>query len=157
MASATRIEAPIRFPHVEWPPLETPGVEAVHWACEALRRTATVSNSGNNSSNEMLYGKSAPASPHPFPRPGYCSWNRLSNSFPRCESSFYFRLGINHPRYSLRMQTQANEAVKTRDVTMKVPPDVERPPVQLHQSALPVLAGESDAERTLEPAGASEL
>ena len=70
-ALAARIQAPILFPHVQLPPLETLWAEAVHWACEALNRTAMTSNRGNKSPYEMWHGKAAPASPHPFLRPGY--------------------------------------------------------------------------------------
>ena len=69
-ALAARIQAPILFPHVELPPSETLWAEAVHWACEALNRTATTSNPGSKSPYEMWHGKAAPASPHPFLRPG---------------------------------------------------------------------------------------
>ena len=70
-AFAARIQAPILFPHVQLPPLETLWAEAVHWACEALNRTAKTSNPGNKSPYDMWHGKAAPASPHPFLRPGY--------------------------------------------------------------------------------------
>ena len=69
-ALAARIQAPIIFPHVALPPSETFWAEAVHWACETLNRTATTSNPDNKSPHEMWYGEAAPASPHPFLRPG---------------------------------------------------------------------------------------
>ena len=119
-ALAARIQAPILFHHVELPRSETLSAEAVQWACEALNRTATTSNPGNKSPYEMWHGKAAPASPHPFLRPGYCRWNRPSKSFPRCESSFYLGPGIDHPRDSLRMLTRANKVVETRDVTWEL-------------------------------------
>ena len=113
-ALAARIQAPIFFPHVELPPSETHWAEAVHWACEALNRTATTANPGSKSPYEMWHGKPAPASPHPFFRPGYCRWNRSLKSFPRCESSFCLGPGIDHPHDSLRMLTWANKVVKTK-------------------------------------------
>ena len=156
-ALAARIQAPILFPHVELPPSETLWAEAVHWACEALNRTATTSNPGNKSPYEMWHGKAAPASPHPFLRPGYCRWNRPSKSFPRCESSFYLGPGIDHPRDSLRMLTRANKVVETRDVTWEAPPVMEVPPVQLQQLASPELAGAPELGGTSEQGGATEL
>ena len=156
-ALAARIQAPILFPHVELPPSETLWAEAVHWACEALNRTATTSNPGNKSPYEMWHGKAAPASPHPFLRPGYCRWNRPSKSFPRCESSFYLGPGIDHPRDSLRMLTRANKVVETRDVTWEAPPVMEVPPVQLQQLASPELAGAPELGGTSEQGEASEL
>ena len=157
-ALVARIQAPILFPHVELPPSENLGAEAVHWACEALSRTATTSNPGSKSPYEMWYGKAAPASPHPFLRPGYCRWNRPSKSFPRCESSFYLGPGIDHPRDSLRMLTRAiNKMVETRDVTWEAPPVMEVPPVQLQQLASPELAGVPELGGTSEQGGESEL
>ena len=134
-ALAARIQAPILFPHVELPPSETFRAEAVHRACEALNRTATRSNPGSKSPYEMWHGKAAPASPHPFLRPGYCRWNRPSKSILRCESSFYVGQGIYHPRDSLRMLAQANKVLETRDVTWEAPPVMEVPPVKLQQLA----------------------
>ena len=87
-ALAARIQALILFLHIELPSSETLWAEAVHWACEALNRTTTTSNPRDKSPHEMWYGKGSPASPHAFPRPGYCRWDRLSKSFPRYESSF---------------------------------------------------------------------
>ena len=52
-AHAARIQAPIFFPHVELPPSETLWAKAVHWACEALNRTATTANPGSKSPYEM--------------------------------------------------------------------------------------------------------
>ena len=71
-ALAARIQALIFFPHVELPPSETLWAEAIHWVCQALKRTVTTSNQGNKSPYEMWHGKAAPASPHPFLRPRYC-------------------------------------------------------------------------------------
>ena len=52
-AFAARIQAPILFPHVVLPPSETLWAEEVHWAYEALNRTATKYNPGNKSPHEM--------------------------------------------------------------------------------------------------------
>ena len=156
-ALAARIRAPILFPHAELPPSETLWAKAVHWACEALNRTATTSHPGSMSPYEMWHGKAAPASPHPFLRPGYCRWNRPSKSFPRCESSFYLGPGIDHPRDSLRMLTRANKVVETRDVTWEAQPVMKMPPVQLQQLASPELAGVPELGETLEQGRASEL
>ena len=156
-ALAARIQAPILFPHVELSPSETLWAEAVHWACKALNRTATTSNPGRKSPYEIKHDKAEPASPHPFPRPGYCRWNRPSKSFPRCESSFYLGPGMDHPRDSLRMLTRANKVVETKDVTSEAPPVMELPPVQLLQLASPELAGVPELEGTSEQGGASEL
>ena len=51
-ALAARIQALILFPHVELPS-ETLWAEAVHWACEALNRSATTSHPGNKSMYEI--------------------------------------------------------------------------------------------------------
>ena len=120
--------------------------EAVHWACEALNRTATTANSGNKLPHEMWYGNAALASPHPFLRPGYCRWNRPSKSFPRCESSFYLGPGINYPHDSLRMLTRASKVVETRDVTWEALSAMVVPPVQLQQPASKQLGGRRNRE-----------
>ena len=156
-ALAARIQAPILFPHVELPPSETLWAEAVHWACEALNRTAITSNPGSKSPYEMWHGKAAPTSPHPFLRPRYCRWNRPSKSFPRWESSFYLGPGIDHLRDSLRMLTRANKVVEIRDVTWEAPPVMEVPPVQLQQLASPELAKVPELGGTSGQGGASEL
>ena len=52
---AARIQAPILFPHVELPPSKILWAEAVHWAYEALNRTATTFNPGNKSPYEMWH------------------------------------------------------------------------------------------------------
>ena len=52
-ALAARIQARILFPHIELPPSQTLWPEAVHWASEALNRTATTSNPGSKSPYEM--------------------------------------------------------------------------------------------------------
>ena len=152
-AIAARIQAPILFPHVKLPPSEALWVEAIHWACESLNRTATT-NLRNMSPHEMWYGKAVPASPHPFLRPGHCRW---SKSFPRCESSFYFGPDIDHFRDSLRMLTRANKVVETRDVTWETPPVMVVPSVQPQQPASPELGGTPDLGGTSEPGGATEL
>ena len=154
---AAQIQAPILFPHVKLPPSETLWAEAVHWACEALNRTANTSNPGSKSPHEMWHGKAAPASLHPFLCPGYCHWNRPSKSFPMCESSFYVGPSIDHLWDSLRMLTRANKVVETRDVTWEAPPVMEVPPVQLQQLASPELAGAPELGGTSEQGGASEL
>ena len=115
-ALAAGIQAPILFPHVELPPSETLWAETVCWACEALNRTATTFNPGSKGPYEMWHGMAAPASPHPFIRPGLCRWNRLLKSFPRCDSSFYLGPGIDHPRDSW-MLSRTNKVVETMDAT----------------------------------------
>ena len=156
-ALAARIQAPILFSHVELPLSETSWSEAIHWACEALNRTATTSNLGSKSLYEMWHVKPAPASPHPFLRPGYCRWNCPTKSFPWCESNSYLGPGINHPRYSLGMLMRANKVMETRYVTWEAPPVMEVPPVHLQQLASPELAGVPEFGRTSKQAGASGL
>lgn len=48
-ALAARIQAPIIFPHVEYPPSEALWAEAVNLACADFNRTKTSSNLGNKS------------------------------------------------------------------------------------------------------------
>ena len=156
-ALAARIQAPILFPHVELPTSEALWAEAVHLACEALNRTASTSNTDSKSPYEMWHGKAAPASPHPFLRPGYCRWNLPSKSFPRFDSSFYLGPGIDHPRGSLRMLTRANQVVETWDVTWEAPTIMEVPPVQLQQLASPELAEAIELGGTSEPRGLDDF
>ena len=65
-ALAARIQAPIIFSHVRLPPTDSLWAEAMHWACDALNHTATISNPSTNSPHELWYGSPAPASPHPL-------------------------------------------------------------------------------------------
>ena len=95
---AAYIQAPIIFPHVQLPPTNSLRAEAVHWACDALNHTATTANPGNKSQHEMWHGTAAPALPHPFQRPAYCRWKRLSKSCPRAESFFLPRAGHRPPK-----------------------------------------------------------
>ena len=78
-------------------------------------------------------------------------------SFPRCESSFFLGLGIDHPRDSLRMLTPANRVVETRDVIWETPRVMVAPPVQLQKPALPGLGGAPELGGTSEPGRASVL
>ena len=143
-ALAARIQAPLIFPHVRLPPTDSLWAEAMHSACDALNHTATIANPNMKSPYELWHGSAAPASPHPFLRPGYCRWNRPSKSFPRAESCFYLGPGIDHPRDSLRMLTRANKVVETRDVTWEAPAaeDVEPPTIPVPES--PEMGGEKE-------------
>ena len=94
----------------------------------------------------MWYGEAAAVSSHLFLGPGYCRWNRPSNLFPRCESSFYLGPVIDHPRDSFRMWTRENKVLETKDVTWETPPVMVAPPVQLQQPVSPELLGAPSRE-----------
>ena len=119
-ALAACIQAPIIFPHVQLRLTKSLWAEAMRWATDALNHSATTANPGNKSSHETWYKTAVHASRYPFLHPAYRRRNRPSKSFPRAESWFYLGPGIDHPRDSLRMLTQANKVVETRDVTWGV-------------------------------------
>ena len=90
--------------------------ERAFWACDALNRTATSANPENKSPFEMRYRK-VPQSPFPFLRQGYAKRNRLHKLYPKTILFFILGPAPNRPRDTIRVLTESNQIVDTRNVT----------------------------------------
>ena len=63
---AARIQAKVRFGHVQLPKTDKLCAEAMHWACEAMSHTACSAKPDSKSPYEMWYREPRPAKPCPF-------------------------------------------------------------------------------------------
>ena len=112
--------------------------ERAFWACDALNRTATSANPENKSPFEMRYRK-VPRSPFPFLRQGYAKRNRLHKLYPKAVLFFELGPAPNRPRDTIRVLTESNQIVDTRNVTWaRSFPTI---PVALKRSASQELTG----------------
>ena len=97
-AMAARIQAKVRFGHVQLPNTDKLWAEATHWACKAMNHTACSANPDSKSPNELWYGEPRPARPYSFLKQVYDRWQRPSNLLPKGESCFYVGPSRDHPR-----------------------------------------------------------
>ena len=89
--------------------------ERAFWACDALNRTATSANPENKSPVGMR--RKVPRSPFPFLRQGYAKRNRLHKLYPKAVLFFNLGPAPNRPRDTIRVLTESNQIVDTRNVT----------------------------------------
>ena len=143
-AMAARIQAKVLFRHVQLPKADKLWAEAMHWACEAMNRTACSANPDSKSPYEMWYREPRPARPYPFLKPAYCRWQRPSKLLPKGESCFYAGPLRDHPREHHRVLTRAGTIQETRDVTWEVLPS-QLPPLQ---PSLPIEVAEEGGEES---------
>ena len=79
-AMAVRIQAKVLFGHVQLPETDKLWAEAMHWACEAINRTAGSSNPDSKSPNEMWFGEARPCLLYTSPSPRDLSTSRMPSS-----------------------------------------------------------------------------
>ena len=139
---AARIQAKVLFGHVQLPKTDKFWSEAMHWACEAMNRTACSAYPDSKSPYEMWYREPRPARPHPFLKPAYRRWQRPSKLLPNRESCFYVGPSRDHPRDYHRVLTRTGTIQETRDVTWEVLPS-QLPPLQ---PSLPIEVAEEGGE-----------
>ena len=72
-AMAGRIQACELFPGAQLPATEPLWAEALHWACNALNRTAMSATPAKTSPYEMWYGNPPPIVLLPFLKLGFCN------------------------------------------------------------------------------------
>ena len=116
-ALTARIQASELFPGFDIPERRSFWAEAMNWACDPYKRTATVANPGNCSPHEMFYGEIPPNSPIPFLKPGYCKYKRMNKMDPKARERFYLGLARNHPRESKRVFVHTGKVIITKNVT----------------------------------------
>ena len=96
-ALAARIQAQVLY--LGAPSYPSLWAEAVSWACNALNRTATKANSGNQSPCEMWYG-SPPlvGEVWPFLELAIYRVKSENKSQPKAQDCYYVGPSVNHPR-----------------------------------------------------------
>ena len=114
---AARIQASELFPGFDIPEKTSLWAEAISWACDAYNRAATVTNPGNHSPHEIVYGEIPQNSPIPFLKPGYCKYKRMNKMDLKARKCFYLGSARNHPRESKRVFIHTEKVIITRNIT----------------------------------------
>ena len=124
-ALAARIQAPILFPNVELPSSDYFWTEDMSWACHTFNCSTTTSIPDSKSPHEMWHGSPPRRHLLPFFNPGYYKAKRTNKLQPRAQECFYLGPGRNHPRDSVRVLTNNNSVITTRNGTWQhTPPRV---------------------------------
>ena len=140
---AARIQAPVLYPKA--PTGASLWAESVNWACHVLNRTSTTANPGDKSPFEMWHGYPAnTAETWPFLKPLYYKAKRENKSQPKAQEGYYLGPAINHASDAMRVISNKQTILTTRNVTWQHVPHV--PTASLQQ--LPPIneVGESAAE-----------
>ena len=144
-ARAGRIQARELFPGAQLTATESLWAEALHWACDALNRTATSANPANKSPYEMWYGNPPPVVLLPFLKPGYRGVKRENKAQPKAQECVHLGPAPNHTRDAVRVLTKHRTLRITRHVTWQRVSPSPPVPAQMHDS-LSQEAGGSEAD-----------